>query len=62
MAIRGKSSATAATDRQLGTVAEVVEETARTRSIALEIKGWSGHRAGRLGPGRSPGADIAPPC
>lgn len=26
---------------------EVVEETARTKSIALEIKGWSGHRAGQ---------------
>jgi ferredoxin-NADP reductase len=27
-------------------VVEVVEETARTKSIALEIAGWSGHRAG----------------
>jgi ferredoxin-NADP reductase len=28
-------------------VVEVVEETARTKSIALEIDGWSGHRAGQ---------------
>jgi ferredoxin-NADP reductase len=32
---------------QFGTVVEVVEETARTKSIALEIEGWSGHRAGQ---------------
>jgi ferredoxin-NADP reductase len=28
-------------------VVEVVEETARTKSIALEIEDWSGHRAGQ---------------
>src|SRR3954447_1259354 len=32
---------------QLGTVVELVEETARTKSIALELEGWSGHRAGQ---------------
>ena len=32
---------------QLGTVVELVEETARTKSIALELPGWSGHRAGQ---------------
>jgi ferredoxin-NADP reductase len=28
-------------------VVEVIEETARTKSIALEMDGWSGHRAGQ---------------
>jgi ferredoxin-NADP reductase len=28
-------------------VVEVIEETARTKSIALDIAGWSGHRAGQ---------------
>jgi ferredoxin-NADP reductase len=28
-------------------VVELVEETARTKSIALELDGWSGHRAGQ---------------
>jgi ferredoxin-NADP reductase len=28
-------------------VVELVEETARTKSIALELEGWSGHRAGQ---------------
>jgi ferredoxin-NADP reductase len=28
-------------------VVEVIEETARTKSIALDIKDWSGHRAGQ---------------
>jgi ferredoxin-NADP reductase len=28
-------------------VVEVVEETARTKSIALDIEGWFGHRAGQ---------------
>ena len=32
---------------QLGTVVELVEETARTKSIALELPDWSGHRAGQ---------------
>jgi ferredoxin-NADP reductase len=32
---------------QLGTVAELIEETARTKSIALEIPDWRGHRAGQ---------------
>ena len=32
---------------QLATVVELVEETARTKSIALELDGWSGHRAGQ---------------
>jgi len=32
---------------QLATVVEIVEETARTKSIALELGGWSGHRAGQ---------------
>jgi ferredoxin-NADP reductase len=32
---------------QFGTVAGVVEETARTRSIALELPDWPGHRAGQ---------------
>jgi ferredoxin-NADP reductase len=31
----------------LGTVVELVEETPRTRSIALELPGWYGHRAGQ---------------
>ncbi len=32
---------------QLGTVAELVQETSRTKSIALEVREWSGHRAGQ---------------
>src|SRR4051795_1882220 len=32
---------------QLATVVELVEETARTKSIALEPDAWSGHRAGQ---------------
>ncbi len=32
---------------QLGTVVEIVEETARCRSILLELPGWPGHRAGQ---------------
>src|ERR671934_3162348 len=32
---------------QLGTVLELVEETARTKSIVLELPDWVGHRAGQ---------------
>jgi ferredoxin-NADP reductase len=32
---------------QFGTVVDVVAETARTRSIALELADWPGHRAGQ---------------
>lgn len=32
---------------QLATVAAVVEETARTRTIVLDVPGWAGHRAGQ---------------
>jgi ferredoxin-NADP reductase len=32
---------------QLGTVIELVDETARARSIVLELPGWAGHRAGQ---------------
>jgi ferredoxin-NADP reductase len=32
---------------QVGTVTEVVEETARTRSIALDLPDWPGHLAGQ---------------
>ena len=32
---------------QVGTVTEVVEETARTRSIALDLPEWPGHLAGQ---------------
>jgi ferredoxin-NADP reductase len=32
---------------QQGTVVELVEETARTKSIALEVDRWPGHRAGQ---------------
>ena len=32
---------------QFGTVVGVVEETARTRSIALDLPDWPGHRAGQ---------------
>src|SRR4051794_211279 len=32
---------------QLATVVELVEETARTKSITLELEGWPGHRAGQ---------------
>jgi ferredoxin-NADP reductase len=31
----------------VGTVVGLVEETPRTRSIALELPGWQGHRAGQ---------------
>src|SRR5205807_10407681 len=32
---------------QLGRVVELVEETAQTKSIALELPEWGGHRAGQ---------------
>jgi ferredoxin-NADP reductase len=32
---------------QLGTVTELVDETARARSIVLEVPSWAGHRAGQ---------------
>jgi len=32
---------------QLATVIELVDETPRTRSIALDLPDWSGHRAGQ---------------
>src|SRR5436190_15238818 len=32
---------------QLASVVEVVEETVRTKSIVLELDGWSAHRAGQ---------------
>jgi ferredoxin-NADP reductase len=32
---------------QLGTVAELTNETTRTRTIALELPDWPGHRAGQ---------------
>jgi ferredoxin-NADP reductase len=32
---------------RLGSVLELVEETARTKSIVLELPGWPGHRAGQ---------------
>lgn len=32
---------------QLGRVVELVQETARTKSIALELPDWPGHRAGQ---------------
>jgi ferredoxin-NADP reductase len=32
---------------QVATVVDIVDETARTRSIALELPGWPGHRAGQ---------------
>jgi ferredoxin-NADP reductase len=32
---------------QVGTVVELVEETARTKSIALDLPEWPGHRAGQ---------------
>ena len=32
---------------QLGTVVELVQETARTRSIVLDLPDWPGHRAGQ---------------
>jgi ferredoxin-NADP reductase len=32
---------------QLGRVLELVEETAKTKSILLELPGWPGHRAGQ---------------
>ena len=32
---------------QLGTVAELVDETARTKSIVLDVPQWRGHHAGQ---------------
>ncbi|MBV9193647.1 MAG: ferredoxin reductase [Solirubrobacterales bacterium] len=32
---------------QLGRVVELVDQTPRTKSIALDLPGWSGHRAGQ---------------
>ncbi len=32
---------------QLGTVVELVEETARAKTIVLDLPGWQGHRAGQ---------------
>jgi ferredoxin-NADP reductase len=32
---------------QTGTVAQFVDETARTKSIVLDVPGWAGHRAGQ---------------
>jgi ferredoxin-NADP reductase len=32
---------------QIATVAELITETPRTRSIALDLPGWAGHRAGQ---------------
>jgi ferredoxin-NADP reductase len=32
---------------QLGSVVELTDETERTRSIAFDVPGWSGHRAGQ---------------
>src|SRR5262245_49203216 len=32
---------------QLGTVAELIDATAGTKSIALDVPDWSGHRAGQ---------------
>ena len=32
---------------QLGSVVELVDETPRTKSIALALPAWSGHRAGQ---------------
>jgi ferredoxin-NADP reductase len=32
---------------QLGTVVELIEETARTKSVALELPDWPGHSAGQ---------------
>src|SRR5690349_3066433 len=32
---------------QFGTVVGVVDETARTRSISLDLPDWAGHRAGQ---------------
>ena len=32
---------------QFGTVVELVDETAHTKSIALDVPGWPGHRAGQ---------------
>jgi len=40
-AVRGRLS------WQLGTVAGLVDETARTKSIALDVPEWPGHRAGQ---------------
>ncbi len=32
---------------QVGRVAELIEETPRTKSIVLDVPGWTGHRAGQ---------------
>jgi ferredoxin-NADP reductase len=32
---------------RIGQVAEVVEETPRTKSLVLSVPGWEGHRAGQ---------------
>jgi ferredoxin-NADP reductase len=32
---------------QLGRVSELIDETPRCRSLVLELRGWSGHRAGQ---------------
>jgi ferredoxin-NADP reductase len=32
---------------QTGTVAQLVDENARTRSLVLDVPGWAGHRAGQ---------------
>ena len=32
---------------QLGRVVELVDETARTKNVVLDIPGWQGHRAGQ---------------
>jgi ferredoxin-NADP reductase len=32
---------------QLGTVVELLAETSRTRSLVLDVPGWTGHRAGQ---------------
>jgi ferredoxin-NADP reductase len=32
---------------QLGTVAELIDETARAKTIALDVAEWAGHRAGQ---------------
>jgi ferredoxin-NADP reductase len=32
---------------QVGTVAAVIDETTRVRTIVLDVPGWSGHRAGQ---------------
>ena len=47
-AIRGGSSGTGATDAGGSReVADVVEETPSTRTLVLDVDGWTGHRAGQ---------------